>query len=88
MQLINRYSRLAIDTETYRHAKSSLGMSGANGRLHKKITAHYDQFGHQRFRSYWFELLLDYEAKNGPAWTWSPRMPQSSFTAAQMKKRK
>ena len=88
MQLINRYSRIAIDTETYRHAKASLGMAGSDGQLHKRVTAHYDRFGRQKFRSYWFELLLDYEAKNGPAWTWSPRMPQSSFTAAQLKKRR
>lgn len=86
MQLIGRYSRLAIDTETYRHAKASLAMTGTDRQLHKQITAHYEPFAHQKFRSYWFELLLDYEAKNGPAWMWSPRMPQSSFTAAQMSK--
>ena len=86
MQLIGRYSRLAIDTETYRHAKATLGMTGTNGQLHKRVTAHYEAFAHQKFRSYWFELLAGYEAKNGPAWTGSPRMPQSSFTAAQMSK--
>ncbi len=86
MQLINRYSRLAIDTETYRHAKTTLGMRGTDGQLHRRVVAHYDRFADQKFRSYWFELLENYESRNGPAWTWSPRMPESSFTASQLRK--
>jgi len=71
MQLLGRYSRLAIDTETLRHARTALGMTGDERALRKKVEAHYERFGAERFRVYWFELLAEYETKHGPIWMWS-----------------
>lgn len=85
MQLLGRYSRLAIDTETIRHGKSALGMTGNERRITKALHAHYEPFGEHRFRSYWFEVWAFYESKQGPAWTWEPRTTGTAFTAALLK---
>jgi 3-methyladenine DNA glycosylase/8-oxoguanine DNA glycosylase len=82
MQLLGRYSRLALDTESLRHARSVLGMRGDDARLFKRLHKHYEPFGEHRFRSYWFELWDDYERKRGPAWTWDPATTGKTFTAA------
>ncbi len=82
MQLLGRYSRLAIDTETVRHARETLGMEGETRRIEKRLEAHYEPFGAHRFRSYWFELWAWYESKRGPAWTWEREKVGASFTAA------
>jgi len=82
LQLLGRYSRLPVDSETIRHAKTALGFSGSESTIRKRVEAHYARFGDQRFRSYWFELLRFYESKKGPSWTWSPREVGASFTAA------
>lgn len=82
MQLLGRYSRLAIDSESYRHAKVVLGMEGAERHLARQIEAHFAPFGAHKFRSYWFELWEYYERKKGPAWTWEPRTVATAFTAA------
>lgn len=84
MMHLCRYSRLAIDTETFAHAKTFLGMKGTEATLRKRLTAHYEPFGEHRFRSYWFERMQFYESKRGPSWTWSPRTTGSSFTASQL----
>jgi len=84
MQLLGRYSRLAIDTETIRHAKTYLGLSGDDRRIAKAVEAHYERFGDHKFRSYWFELWDFYERKRGPAWTWEPRTTGASFTASKL----
>ncbi len=85
MQLLGRYSRLAIDTETFRHAKNVLGYTGTDAQLTKKIKAHYEPFGDQVFRSYWFELWNFYESKQGPSHTWERERTAKAFTAAQFK---
>ncbi|MEM9064440.1 MAG: hypothetical protein AAGB51_03005 [Planctomycetota bacterium] len=85
MQLLGRYSRLAIDTETIRHAKNVLGYAGTERELHKKIEAHYEPFGAHKFRSYWFELWEFYEQKAGPAETWRRDSVARAFTASQLK---
>lgn len=82
MQLLGRYSRLALDTESVRHAKASLGMDGEDRAILRKLEAHYEPFGHQRFRSYWLELWTDYESKRGPAHTWDRETTGKTFTAA------
>ena len=81
MQLLGRYSRLAIDSESYRHARVVLGMEGTERALARRIEAHFAPFGEHRFRSYWFELLEYYERKKGPSWTWEPRTVATAFTA-------
>ena len=72
LQLLGRYSRLAVDTETVRHGKSVLGLTGDDPQIIKALQKHYDQFGAHKFRSYWIELWTDYESRQGPAWTWKP----------------
>lgn len=82
MQLLGRYSRLAIDTETVRHGRDSLGMKGTGKQVERRLEAHYRPFGEHRFRSYWFELWAWYEARRGPAWTWERERVGDTFTAA------
>jgi 3-methyladenine DNA glycosylase/8-oxoguanine DNA glycosylase len=85
MQLLGRYSRLAIDTETFRHARTVLGYSEPDDRLlHKRVAAHYEPFGPHRFRSYWFELWEFYQTKRGPAHLWDRDTTGTTFTAAKL----
>jgi len=86
LQLLGRYSRLAIDTESVRHGKMLLGFSGPSRQIEKKVRAHYEGFGDHKFRSYWFEMWTFYESKHGPAWTWEPRTTGKAFTAAMLSK--
>lgn len=83
MQLLGRYSRLAIDTETFRHARTVLGYDGSDAQLTKRVRAHYEPFGDHVFRSYWFELWDFYESKRGPASGWRREAIAKTFTAAQ-----
>jgi len=84
MQLLGRFSRLALDTESIRHAKSVLNMKGTDAQLMKRLTRYYDRFGAHRFRSYWFELWDFYESKRGKAWTWDRDTTGTTFTASQL----
>lgn len=85
MQLLGRYARLAIDTETVRHGKAALGMTGTDRQIIKKLEAHYEPFGEFKFKSYWFELWDFYEQKRGPAHLWDRETTGRTFTAAQLK---
>lgn len=85
MQLLGRYSHLPVDTESVRHGRTVLGMTGSAKQIERAIHAHYQPFAAQKFRSYWFELWAFYEAKRGPAWTWERETTGKSFTAAQLK---
>lgn len=85
MQLLGRFSRLPLDTESLRHARTVLGMDGTDAQLMKRLTAHYEPFGRHKFRSYWFELWDFYESKKGPAHTWDRHTTGTSFTASQLK---
>jgi 3-methyladenine DNA glycosylase/8-oxoguanine DNA glycosylase len=87
MQLLGRYSHLPLDTESIRHAKSILGMSGSDRELMKRLHAHYAPFGTHAFRSYWLELWEFYESKQGPAWTWEREKTAKAFTAAMLKEK-
>lgn len=87
MQLLGRYSRLPLDTESLRHAKTILGMTGADRAIMKRLHDHYAPFGAHAFRSYWFELWEFYELKRGPAWTWERETTGKSFTAALLKEK-
>lgn len=82
MQLLGRYSRVAIDTESVRHGRVVLGMTGTPKQIEKQVAAHFEPFGEHRFRSYWFELWEFYERKHGPAWTWERDSTGRMFTAA------
>ncbi|MEM1072478.1 MAG: hypothetical protein AAGB48_02015 [Planctomycetota bacterium] len=84
MQLLGRYSRLAIDTETVRHGKAALGMTGTDRQIVKQLEAHYEPFGSYKFKSYWFELWRFYEQKRGPAHLWDRETTGRTFTASQL----
>lgn len=82
MQLLGRYSHIPLDTESLRHARTILGMTGTERDLMNRLRAHYQPFGRHAFRSYWFELWAFYESKQGPAWTWEREKTAKAFTAA------
>jgi len=85
MQLMGRTSRLALDTESVRHAREVLGMTGEPGPILARLETHYEPFGAHRFRSYWFELWDFYESKAGPAHAWERETSAAMFTAANLK---
>lgn len=84
MQLLGRYAHLPLDTESVRHGRTVLGFTGAGPKVMKRVKAHFEPFGEQRFRSYWFELWQFYESKHGPAWLWERETTGKKFTAAQL----
>lgn len=88
MQLLGRYSRLALDTETMRHGRVVLGMMEEGRDLERRLHAHYEAFGDERFRSYWFELWSFYEGVKGDAWEWEPRTTGREFTRAHLEGKK
>lgn len=82
MQLMGRYSRLPLDTESVRHGRTVLGMKGTSASIMKRLHRHFAPFEGHMFRAYWFELWDFYERKRGPAWTWERETTGKSFTAA------
>jgi 3-methyladenine DNA glycosylase/8-oxoguanine DNA glycosylase len=86
MQLLGRYARLPLDTESVRHGKAMLGMKGSSAKIMKQVKAHFAPFINHAFRSYWFEIWNFYESKHGPAWTWERSTTGTMFTAALLNK--
>lgn len=84
MQLLGRYGRLPLDTESVRHGRVVLGMSGSARAIMRRVHEHFEPFGEHAFRSYWFELWRFYESRKGPSWTWEPRKTATAFTASQL----
>ncbi|MBL0927150.1 MAG: hypothetical protein IBJ11_05790 [Phycisphaerales bacterium] len=84
MQLLGRFSRLPVDTESVRHGRAVLGMAGPSREIERRLHAHYEPFGDQKFRSYWFELWEFYESRHGPAWEWEATSTGRLFTAAKL----
>ncbi len=82
-QLVGRYDRLAIDTETYRHFRQVHHTpTPANPkRLHKQIEAYYAQYAPYQFLAYWFELWQAYQARFGSAQAWHADDHGPNFTA-------
>lgn len=85
MQLLGRYARLPLDTESVRHGRNILGYTGTSREIMKRLHAHYAPFGPDAFRSYWLELWDFYERKAGKAWTWDRDSTGKVFTAALLK---
>ncbi len=85
MQLLGRYARLPLDSESVRHGRTVLGFTGSTKRVMKRVAEHFAPFGEHRFRSYWFELREYYQRKAGPAHTWDPDKTEKTFTAASLK---
>jgi len=86
MQLLGRYSRLPLDTESVRHGRTLLGYKGSSAQVMRKVHKHFAPFGRHAFRSYWFEMWEFYESKHGKAWTWERETTGRMFTAALLSK--
>lgn len=82
-QLLGRYDRLAIDTETYRHFRQAYGIRTPSNplKLHKRIEKHYARFAPYQFLAYWFELWHGYQSRFGDARQWDPDEHGPNFTA-------
>lgn len=85
LQLLGRYGHLPLDTESVRHGKLVLGLSGTPRHVMKAVQSHFEPFGANRFRSYWLEMWTYYESKHGPSWTWQRERTATAFTAAKLK---
>ncbi|MDX9911589.1 MAG: hypothetical protein RBS39_07155 [Phycisphaerales bacterium] len=85
LQLLGRYTRLPLDTESVRHGRAVLGFDGTDASVMNQVHAHFSPFGQHSFRSYWFEMWAFYEAKRGPSHTWERRTTGRTFTASQLK---
>ncbi len=88
MQLLGRYSRLPLDTESVRHGRSVLGMKGTSAQIMRRVKKHFAPFGAHAFRSYWFEVWELYEGRHGPSWTWDRDHTGKLFTASALNKAK
>jgi 3-methyladenine DNA glycosylase/8-oxoguanine DNA glycosylase len=86
MQLLGRYGRLPLDTESVRHGKTVLGFTGTSAQIMKRVHEHFAPFGEHAFRSYWFEIWAYYESKHGKASTWERETTGRMFTAALLAK--
>lgn len=86
MQLMGRYSRLPLDTESVRHGKTVLGFTGSSAKIMRHVRDHFAPFAAQAFRSYWFEMWQHYEKLQGPAHTWERDTTGNMFTASTLKK--
>jgi 3-methyladenine DNA glycosylase/8-oxoguanine DNA glycosylase len=84
MQLLGRYHRLPLDSESIRHGKAVMGLKGTDRAIMKRMHNHFAPFGRHAFRSYWFELWEFYEKKAGISWTWEKKKVGSSFTASKL----
>lgn len=84
MQLLGRYHRLPLDTESVRHGKTVLAFKGSDKQVMKRVGRHFEPFGRHAFRSYWFELWDFYESKHGRAWTWEKKQVGTAFTASKL----
>lgn len=87
LQLLGRYERLPIDTETVRLycKKTGAARPSNDADLHTAINARYARFGRRRFLAYWFEVWRDYESAMGPSVAWDSDTIGASFTAARLR---
>lgn len=81
LQLVGRYGHLPLDTEAVRHGRDVLGFKGTPAQIMKRVQKHFAPIGEHVFRAYWFEMWTMYEARRGPAWTWSPERKREAFSA-------
>jgi 3-methyladenine DNA glycosylase/8-oxoguanine DNA glycosylase len=86
-QLLGRYDRLAIDSETYRHFRQQHGLvQGEAGRsADLRIEAHFARFAPYQFLAYWFELWQGYQGRFGEAHQWEATTDGPKFTANRLR---
>ncbi len=80
LQLLGRYERLPIDTETLRHFRERHGVEGDERKVAVAARRHFDRFAPYQFLVYWYELWSDYERRFGKAYSW-PETTYSRLTA-------
>jgi 3-methyladenine DNA glycosylase/8-oxoguanine DNA glycosylase len=88
-QLLGRYDRLAIDTETYRHFEQEHNLPRGEDpkRIHPRIEAHYAKYAPFQFLAYWFDLWQGYQKRFGPAWEWDLATHAHLFTVSVLRKK-
>lgn len=86
-QLLGRYDRLAIDSETYRHFRQRHGVATPKNplRLHRRIERYYARYKPYQFLAYWWELWGGYESRFGDARGWRAEEHGANFTASNLK---
>lgn len=84
LQLLGRYDRLAVDSETLRHFRQLHHVTGDLKKITAKARRYYQRFAPYQFLAYWFELWQDYQRRVGPADRWNAD-DHLRFTAAQLK---
>lgn len=85
-QLLGRYDRLPIDSETYRHYCKVKGIARPADvkSLHAEIEAYYARYRPYRFLAYWHELWGHYEQHaQRPSDQWDEAVADA-FTASKM----
>ncbi len=82
-QLIGRYDRLPIDSETYRHFRQDLDTPTPDNpkTLHSRIESHYARYAPYQFMAYWFDLWWAYQKRFGDARRWEAHTHGTNFTA-------
>ncbi|MCX5661948.1 MAG: hypothetical protein NTW19_19895 [Planctomycetota bacterium] len=83
-QLLGRYDRVAIDSETYRHFREELGIPTPEvpTKLHPQIDAHFARWAPFQFLAYWFDLWQSSERRVGDARQWDTEAHNGNFLVA------
>ena len=84
LQLLGRYDRLAVDSETLRHFRQVHGVHGDLKKVTRLAHRHYNRYAPYQFLAYWFELWGHYEGRQRQAWKWK-ESSYEAFTARNMK---
>lgn len=86
-QLLGRYDRVAIDSETYRHFRQELNIATPDNpsKLHPEIDAYFERWAPFQFLAYWFDLWQSYERRSGDARQWDADIHGGNFTASKLK---
>jgi len=71
LQLLGRYDRVPIDSETIRHFRQTHGARGSVQAITRRARRHYDGFAPYQFLAYWFEQW-------GPPAQWIRRLQEPS----------
>ncbi len=82
LQLLGRYERVPVDSETARHFRDVHGLALPDNSRQRRDMAQrqYQAYAPYQFLAYWYELKDGYEAKAGPAETW-PQADMAAFTS-------
>lgn len=85
LQLLGRYDRLPVDSETLRHFRQFHDVHGDLKKVTRSAERYYARFAPFQFLAYWFELWGDYESRFGKAHHWTEDV-HARFTATQLSK--